>query len=284
MVRFAIRAALNSHAKQEAEQRNPLQGMHASSNSIQRSAPLHTSRRQLVTLAIGCATAIALAGCSFLPMPLLAALNLSPERVRDAAAGEWCVLLVTTTTAAWSAKGESWIPLHVECDGGEIEKQPDGLAPGDVGEICVIPDKDAVGGEVIVRVTGSDPALCDTAVLDVTEPLSSRESFIRQARTVRDAFVPWLEAMHPELDITSRTTWTAVPIRSHRLVVTHCLFLSDAWEITVWWHVTTPPHDWARIALRRRGIEAKPSLAFQIGSLLNQTEPSSIPPPEELIR
>ena len=68
--------------------------------------------------------------------------------------------------------------------------------------------------------------------------------------------------------------------------MTHYLFFSDEWELGVMWHNTVPPHDWARIYLRRRYTSMRPQFAFEISSMSAQPpkEPHPITPPEQVDR
>jgi hypothetical protein len=68
------------------------------------------------------------------------------------------------------------------------------------------------------------------------------------------------------------------------LVVSHYLFFSAEWEMHLSWHVMIAPDDWSRIELRRRFIETKPSLAFEIASVSAGSESRSTAPPDELWR
>ncbi len=66
-------------------------------------------------------------------------------------------------------------------------------------------------------------------------------------------FIPWLESEYPELGNFSERTWMTYPPYPGILVVEHCTYLDADWELRLRYHVTIPPHDWARIQLRRRG-------------------------------
>lgn len=98
------------------------------------------------------------------------------------------------------------------------------------------------------------------------------------AAEIRDRFVAWLAANHPEFGITNETEWTGTIVRPHVMVVMFYLYFSEEWEMGVSWHVMIPPHDWPRIYLRRRSTEAQPSYAFEISSLEAEEEPKSIDP------
>jgi len=104
------------------------------------------------------------------------------------------------------------------------------------------------------------------------------------AAEMRDKFIPWLAANHPEFGITSETKWTGTIVRPNIVVVMYYLFFSEDWEMGVSWHVTIPPHDWTRIYLRHRTTEAHPSYAFELSSWSEQGEPHAIDPPESVWR
>ena len=58
----------------------------------------------------------------------------------------------------------------------------------------------------------------------------------------------------------------------------------EEWEVHLEWHVTMPPHDWAKIDLRHRFDELEPSYASEISSLNADSEPLPIEPPEAVWR
>ena len=104
------------------------------------------------------------------------------------------------------------------------------------------------------------------------------------APQIRDMFVSWLEANHPELNMTGQTEWSGTLVTPRFLVVTHYLYFSEEWEMHVYWHVMIEPYNWARIELRQRFKELSPSLAFEIPSYTSAPEPYAIEPPEEVWR
>jgi hypothetical protein len=102
---------------------------------------------------------------------------------------------------------------------------------------------------------------------DLTINVSPGEDLlVDEAIAYRDRFVTWLEAERPELGITSATVWEPTIVQPHILVVTHYLFFSEEWEMSVMWHVMIAPYDWSRISLRPRA-ELSPALAFEIPSI-----------------
>jgi hypothetical protein len=68
------------------------------------------------------------------------------------------------------------------------------------------------------------------------------------------------------------------------LIVAHYLFFSEEWEMHLEWHIMIPPYDWARIDLRKRITEIKPSYAFEISSISANSEPIPIETPSEIWR
>jgi len=98
------------------------------------------------------------------------------------------------------------------------------------------------------------------------------------ATAMQDKFIPWLAVNHPEFGITSETEWTGTIVRPNIQVVMFYLFFSEDWEMGVSWHVTIPPHNWARIYLRHRFTEVSPSYAFEIPSWSEEREPHAIDP------
>ncbi|MQY68780.1 MAG: hypothetical protein GH150_05310 [Hadesarchaea archaeon] len=123
-------------------------------------------------------------------------------------------------------------------------------------------------------------------VLVVSGPVQvqEEEDLAPTAAEMRDKFIPWLAANHPEFGITSETEWTGTIVYPGMVGVSYYLFSSEDWEMGVSWHVMRPPYDWARIYLMHRITETSPSYAFEISSLDAQEEPHVIDPPESVWR
>ena len=210
--------------------------------------------------------------------------------------------------------GQRWVFLVVVADEGlgegkavsisaastfnaSVTVNPKTITPGQVAEVTVIPK------EVITRPQPEEPEpeqpLYNLTVTIIgardgqeqTETVTvsvwvGEDGLAPYATGVRDRFIPWLAANHPELGITNETEWNGTIIAPDIVVVSYYLFLSDDWEMGVRWHVTIVPHDYAEIYLRRRFVEVQPSYAFRIDSF--QTEPPLDPhvidPPESLWR
>jgi hypothetical protein len=96
---------------------------------------------------------------------------------------------------------------------------------------------------------------------------------------MRNVFINFLEARHPDYGINGSMTWTPIYNAPGILVVGHYLFLSDCWEMEVAWHTMIPPHDWVRVYIRSRSA-IRPSWAGQIESLssMNYTISETTPP------
>lgn len=87
----------------------------------------------------------------------------------------------------------------------------------------------------------------------------------QQAEVERSKFMDWLAENHPEFEIDASSEWTGT-MPYPALVVLHCLYFNDEWEMHVYWHNLIPPWDWTRLDLRRRFIETEPSIAFELSS------------------
>lgn len=146
-----------------------------------------------------------------------------------------------------------------------------------------------MGQELTVTVTGQRSGKEATATQTLTVEEGDIDEFLNSlgptAEEMRDLFIPWLEANHPDLGITSETEWTGVVVSPYILVVSHFLFFSDKWEMHVYWHVMIPPHDWAKIDLRNRFTEINYSYSFEISSRSDpEQEPHAIELPEQVWR
>ncbi len=198
-------------------------------------------------------------------------LSVYPTELKgDAVAGQMVVLLVTVSNGSGAVKVAAIAP------GAAVAVQPGLLSPGQVGEVSVIPGIDSVGSNVTVTITAEKDGLIQDRTLTffVYQGQYTEEG---HARRIRDAFVGWLQAAHPELGITNQTQWLGTVVSPHWLVVSHYLFFSSGWEMHVYWHVMIPPYDWARVDLRQRGTALTPTVSFEISSMSANLPPHEIP-------
>lgn len=218
-------------------------------------------------------------------------LRLSPEIIQEVIPGQQCILLVEISPK-WEGgelNEETTVTLSATAGGAQVRIEPETMTPGVVAEVTVIPADDQAGQALPVTITGTADGQQDTVAtsLDVIEgDIAEYQSSIGPAAEVhRDRFVAWLAENHPELGITEQTEWDSLVVSPRILVVTHHLFLSDDWEMHVYWHVMIPPDDWARIDLRRRFEESAYSQGFEISSVSDDTQvPHPIAPSERLSR
>lgn len=205
-----------------------------------------------------------------------------PERMSwDAIPGQVCVYLVTVENLGPGGSGR--VDLAASAAGAEVAVEPASIAPGQVAEMRVVPGASAAGATLAVTLAGVRGAFSHERLVDL--PVRAGEDGLAaEAAAMRDLFVPWLEANRPELGITASTPWEGSIVRPGILVVMHYLYFSDEWEMGLMWHVMIPPHDWARIYLRRRYVETAPSLAFEIPSWHEPGAPVPIQPPAEVDR
>ena len=184
--------------------------------------------------------------------------------------GQMCVFLVSVDGGIGEVK------ISAIASGSSVSVEPQTISPKQVAEITVIPQE--FGTQTLtVRGTRAGLQQTMTATFEVLELVVDGEDPLGALATeIRDKFIPWLAANHPEFGITSETEWTGTIVRPNIMVVMFYLFFSEEWEMGVSWHVMIPPHDWARIYLRHRFTEVGPSYAFEISSLDAQKEPHAI--------
>lgn len=200
-------------------------------------------------------------------------LRFSMELVPDtmsAIPGQMCVFLVSVDG------GIGKVEILASAPDSTVSVEPQAITSEQVSEITVTPQK---FGTQTLTVRGNRAGLqqAKTATLEVLELVVDGEDPLgAYATEIRDRFIPWLAANHPEFGITSSTEWTGTIVRPNFMVVMFYLFFSDDWEMGVSWHVMIPPYDWARIYLRHRFTEVSPSYAFEISSLEAQEEPHAI--------
>jgi len=215
------------------------------------------------------------------------ALEIIPGAITNSVPGQRCVFLVAVHQVGPAMPDPAPIALSAVAPGAEVVVEPAEVLPGVVAELKVIPgvDQQEQTVPVTVRAVRGGEVREAVASLDVlTDMPGVDEHRGAHAATVRDAFVPWLQAHHPELGISAETTWEGTVVTPQWLVVMHYLYFSAEWEVHVSWHVTIAPHDWARIDLRRRFTETKPSHAFEISSWSEGTEPGVGEVPEAIWR
>ena len=202
------------------------------------------------------------------PAPTPFSMQVIPEHIKDSIPEQRCVFLVVVED-----EGEA-VDISATTSSGSVTVNPQTITPEQVAEVTVIPDEASVGGNVTVTVSGERDGLkqIETVTVWVVEGEDGLWSY---ATKVRDAFIPWLAANHPEFGITSETEWTGTIVYPGLYIYSYYLFFSDEWEMGVCWHVTRVPDDWAEIYLRKRFTEVQPSYAFRIDSF--KTEPQLEP-------
>jgi len=209
-------------------------------------------------------------------------IDVIPEQLNGhSIAGQQCVFLVTITDEG----GISNIPVDISATASrvEIDIHKKDIVEGQVAEVVVIPSQASTGRTIELTIKGSRGGLTDKKVIsfEVIEGEDDRQEY---AVELRDKFVSWLAINYPELGITNDTEWAGTMVSPQWLVVSHYLFFSEEWEMHVSWHIMVPPYDWAKIDLRHRFDEQKPSYAFEISSLDVNSEPIPIEVPESVWR
>jgi hypothetical protein len=195
--------------------------------------------------------------------------------------GQKIVYLVTYADQG-NTKGVK-VTINATADGATVEVVNPEIGPGEVAEIIVSPDSASPGKTIEVKFTGIRGRIKveKSMTFEVIKGQDDREGY---ARELQEKFIAWLVINHPELNISADTEWVGTMVSPQWLVVSHYLFFSDEWEMHIEWHIMVAPDDWAKIDLRRRFKETKPSLAFEISSLTAKGNPKAIAVPDELWR
>jgi hypothetical protein len=156
---------------------------------------------------------------------------------------------------------------------------PESVAAGQIAEVIVTPTAASTNETITVTITGERQGITQTETVTI-EVIPGEDDLGETASQMRDLFIPWLAANHPELGITAETEWTGTIVNPRILVVMHYIFISDEWEIYITWHVMIPPYDWTKIYLRHRFTDQRPSSAYEISSIKAQEDPHPIEVPE----
>ena len=207
------------------------------------------------------------------------ALRFAPGQMTELVQGQHCVLLLSLEPATGGP-----VTLRASATEAEVRIEPSTLPSDGLAEMTVVPKPGVTGDVDILVYAERGTHLC-------TDPLTLRVAadgaraghvadLALQAAGHRQRLVAWLAAERPELGITADTAWDGTIVKPDILVVNHCLFFSDEWEMGLQWRLMTPPQDWSRIYLRRRFVDTVPSMAFEIPSyttgMVRQVEPSAV--------
>jgi hypothetical protein len=187
-------------------------------------------------------------------------------------------LVVVEDTGKGNGYGKA-IDISATAASAEVSVDNPAIKSGEVAEVTLIPDQMSANKMLTLTIGGRRSGLEQTETVAI-EVMEGEDDLSAYAAEIRDKFVPWLAANHPEFGITSETKWTGTVVNPGILVVMHYIFYSEDWEMYVTWHVMIPPYDWAKIYLRSRFTETHPSYAFEISSLQGEEAPHSIELPD----
>jgi len=227
-------------------------------------------------------------GCSKPASDASFTLEIYPTEMHGAVAGETRVFLVRILPDETSSgENAERYPLQIECPGVRIDHAPETLAFAEVGEIHVIPDPESAGDMVELGISTLSEGPSAIAQIHVTETTPTRDAewMAYHAQRARDTFVPWLETEHPELGITRRTEWVALPTRNvDEPPPYYCLLQSAEWELAVWWYGGGGLGDWARMTVRHRTTDFTPRLGARVLSLRSDKNPRPMDVPVKPVR
>ena len=237
-------------------------------------------------------TQAGLTACYATPEPAGFTLTVVPQEMNDAISGQVCMLLVTVANEEGEDSDEP-VRISATANDAAVTVEPEAILPGEVCEITVIPavtfpddwepqpqeaDDSPYGDGVEVRVSIVGERDGGEQTADVSINVLPGEDLVEEYATeMRDLFIPWLAEEHPEFGITADTEWTPTIVKPHILVVTHYLFFSEEWEMSVMWHVMIPPYNWAHIYLRPRYTSTVPQYAYEIPSVTADPLPDPVP-------
>ena len=68
----------------------------------------------------------------------------------------------------------------------------------------------------------------------------------------KNAFVDWLNANFPEINITHQTDWNIYSTYPQVIIVEHYTLINHEYEMRLCSHAMIPPSDWSMIRLRKR--------------------------------
>lgn len=227
---------------------------------------------------------LVLSGCWPWPAADTFTIAVAPGEIVDLAQNaDGIYLLTIEETGSRGSRGP--FTLTVDSSDGMV-LVPSEVESGKVAEIWL----NVMGVDVDATVTLTFSVERDeevhtaTATAVVTEAVGAPDDRLETGTAMRDLFIPWLASEHPELGIDEDTEWISNPLRPHILEVSYYMFLSDEWELVVWWHVMIPPYDWTRMYLRHVGTENAPSFGAEISSVSAGDEPHTMTPPDEIWR
>ncbi|MDH5362822.1 MAG: hypothetical protein OEY81_03235 [Candidatus Bathyarchaeota archaeon] len=228
------------------------------------------NKKWLIIIGASVIVLVSAAYALYRPQVASFSIQVTPAQIEDAVAGQSCVFLVVVADEGEGIGKGAAVDISATTSGSAVTVDPQAITPGQVAEVTVIPDETSANSTLTVTITGEREGSkqTETSTINVWEGLAGplEEGMGPLAAEIRDKFIPWLAVSHPEFGITDETEWTGTIVRPHIQVVMFYLFFSDDWEMGVSWHVTIEPHNWARIYLRHRFTEVRPSHTFELSS------------------
>jgi hypothetical protein len=105
-----------------------------------------------------------------------------------------------------------------------------------VSEVTIRPDSTVTGGSKFINVISLFEGVTDTLSLmaEVITVLPSPS--INYAKSIKDAFVEWLEINHPEFGITTEQEWFIYNKGVLLVGGAEYTLLNDTWDMTVKWY------------------------------------------------
>ncbi len=223
-----------------------------------------------------------LQSCDLVRDPASFQIGLTPTTM-ESIAGQKCVLLLTITDEGDGFDRGQYISVTARADGQVLACTPNPFLPKQAAEILYALDLAAVGKDVVVQILAERNGYKQEQRATI-HVIAGSDQLAQTATGIRDRFIPWLAQNHPALNINTATVWDGTIVTPNILIVANYLFFSEEWEMGLTYHVMIPPNDWARIYLRRRYEDSKPTLGFEINSLTATEPPHVWTPPGKVMR
>jgi hypothetical protein len=221
--------------------------------------------------------------CSlFVQDPAPFSIHIVPQNM-EAISDQRCVVLVSITDMGKGTGEGSDVKITAQANNCDIIYEKALASKDKVAELVVIPSQKTDIGAIKVTVSGQRSDLRKGTSMIVNHVMGEDHLAVA-AREIRDKFVPWLAANHPDLGIAPGMEWSETIVTPNLLSVSNYLFFSTEWEMGVSWILMTAPNDSAHIYLRKRFSESRPSLAFEISSVSAGDTPHAMKVPEQVIR
>lgn len=151
-------------------------------------------------------------------------------------------------------------------------------------EIFLKPNSQHVDNEIRVNLLASTESRRFSIGSCTIDVINWTSCAMDSSVVIRDHFLQYIESNTTFSNINSSTEWNFCGSPAQILIVEHCLFQSEFWEIEISRHVMISPHDWAQTYIRPRN-QTSPIWSAKIDSWsLDNSSIYEIDSPSEIFR